>query len=174
MSSTIKMGNYEFERVNTFKYLGSTVTQLNDITHEIKHRLMAANRAYYALLKLLRSRVLSLVTKVNIYKTLIRPVMTYASETWSVTKKNFEMLDMFERRILRRIVGPVQEGAGWRRRHNHELYSIYNNPPIRKIIKSTRLRWAEHRAQSTEHRAQGTEHRAQSTGHRTRGTKARH
>jgi hypothetical protein len=48
---------------------------------------MTANRAYFALIKLLKSRLLSPKTKMQIYKMLIRPVLTYASETWTLTKK---------------------------------------------------------------------------------------
>lgn len=135
---------YKFEREDEFKYLGSTVTHSNDISYEIKQRLMAANRAYFALRKLLCSRILSRTTKVTIYKTLIRPVLSYAAETWSLTKKDVGNLDAFERKILRKIIGPVFERGRWRRRYNNELYSIYKDPPIRRIVKAARLRWAGH------------------------------
>jgi transcription termination factor 2 len=53
-------------------------------------------------------------------------------------------LDTFERKVLRRIIGPIYEGGRWRRRYNNELYSIYKDSPIRRIVKSLRLRWAGH------------------------------
>jgi uncharacterized protein YlxP (DUF503 family) len=76
--------------------------------------------------------------------TLIRPVLTYASETWPLTVRDIGMLDTFERKVLRRIIGPICEGGRWRRRYNNELDSIYKDPPIRRIVKSLRLRWAGH------------------------------
>jgi hypothetical protein len=53
------------------------------------------------------------------------------------------MLNTFERKILRRIYGPTQEGACWRPRWNNELYSLYNEPNI-EDIKIRRLGWAGH------------------------------
>ena len=42
-----------------------------------------------------------------LYKTLIRPVLTYASETWVLSKTNERQLAVFERKILRKIYGPL-------------------------------------------------------------------
>jgi hypothetical protein len=54
------------------------------------------------------------------------------------------MMDGFERKILRRIIGPVNENGRWRRRYNKELYSIYKEPMVTDIVRSARLRWAGH------------------------------
>ena len=47
--------------------------------------------------------------KIILYKTLIRSVLTYASETWILTKDVERRLGLFERRLLRRIAGPIFE-----------------------------------------------------------------
>jgi hypothetical protein len=125
------------------KYLGSTVTHNNDISGEITIRLMAANRAYFALIKLLKSRLLSRKTKMQFYKTVIRPGLTYASETWTSTKNDTRMMEGFEREVLRRKVGPVNENGRWRRRYK-ELYSVYKEPMVTDIVRSARLRWTGH------------------------------
>jgi hypothetical protein len=57
----------------------------------------------------------------QIYKTVIRPVATYGSETWTLTKSDENLLRILERKILRKIYGPVQEGDIWRIRYNEEL-----------------------------------------------------
>ncbi|CAG9827498.1 unnamed protein product [Diabrotica balteata] len=54
------------------------------------------------------------------------------------------MLGCFERKILRRISGAVNENGVWRRRYNFELYKIYQEPDIVKHIKIGRLRWVGH------------------------------
>jgi len=54
------------------------------------------------------------------------------------------MLNTFERKILRRIYGPTQEGGRWRPRWNIELYSLYDEPNIVEDIKIKRLGWAGH------------------------------
>jgi hypothetical protein len=78
------------------------------------------------------------------YKVLARPVLTYASETWTLSKTDERLLSVFERRILRCIFGAVQENGVWRKRYNHELYELFNEPDIVKYIKINRLGWAGH------------------------------
>jgi len=53
-----------------------------------------------------------------------------------------QMLNTFERTILRRIYGPTHERGCWRPRWNNELYSLYNEPNIVEDIKIRRLEWA--------------------------------
>jgi hypothetical protein len=58
------------------------------------------------------------------------------------SKKYNMMMDGFERKILRKIIGPMNENRRWRRRYNQELYSIYKEPIVTDIVRSVRLRWA--------------------------------
>jgi hypothetical protein len=55
-------------------------------------------------------------------------------------------LRVFEKRVLGRIFGPKRDGVmgGWRKMHNGELHNLYSSPSIMRIIKSRRMRWAEH------------------------------
>jgi hypothetical protein len=76
------------------------------------------------------------------YKVLVRPVLTYASETLTLSKTDERLLSVFERRILRCIFGTVQENGVWRKRYNHELYELFNEPDIVKYIEINRLGWA--------------------------------
>ena len=54
------------------------------------------------------------------------------------------MLDVFERRVLRKILGPVNDGQTWRIRYNNELYNIYKAPKLSEHIRLNRLKWAGH------------------------------
>ena len=94
------------EVVDTFKYLGSTLTADNNIMEEVLLRVSAASKCSWALKKIIGSRILSRSTKVQAYATLIRPIATYACETWSLTKEMERVLLVFEHRILRRISNP--------------------------------------------------------------------
>jgi hypothetical protein len=78
------------------------------------------------------------------YKVLIRPVLTYASETWTLSKTNEWQLSLFERKVLQCIFGAKQENGTWRKRCNYELYEIFNDPNIVNYIKVKRLAWAGH------------------------------
>lgn len=62
------------------------------------------------------------------------------------------MLDKFERKVLRKIYGPVKEDEAWRIRYNHELYQLYKEPPLSTHIKLRRLQWAGHVQRMPEHR----------------------
>ena len=99
----ITINKHKFERVAAFKYLGATINEHNEIISEVKERLTAGNRSYFSLQKLLRSKNLSRGTKKIIYTTIIRPVVTYASETWTLTRKAENLLNIWERKILRKI-----------------------------------------------------------------------
>jgi hypothetical protein len=55
--------------------------------------------------------------------------------------KDENMLRIFERRILRKIYGSIKVNNAWISRYNHDLYQLYNEPGIMKIIKYGRLRW---------------------------------
>jgi len=78
----------------------------------------------------------------RLYKALIKPILGYGSVTWTLTQTAEQMLNTFERKVLRRIYGPTQEGGRWRPRWNSELYSLYNEPNIVEDIKIRRLVWA--------------------------------
>jgi hypothetical protein len=66
-----------------------------------------ANQANYVLKKQLISWYLGRETKCILHKTLVRPITTYGNESWNLTRKDENMLRIFERRILRRIYGPI-------------------------------------------------------------------
>jgi hypothetical protein len=101
----------------------------------------------------LSSRLISKNLKIKIYKTVILPVVLYGCETWSLTLREEHRLRVFENRVLRRIFGPKSEEDGsWIKLHNDELHSLYSSPNIVRVIKSRRLRWAEHVARIWEGR----------------------
>jgi len=54
------------------------------------------------------------------------------------------MLQIFERRTLRMIYGPVNDNGTWKTRYNNEIYTFYNEPHIVKVVKTGRMRWLGH------------------------------
>jgi len=62
--------------------------------------------------------------KATMYKTLIKPVLMYGAKTWVLNKVDELRLGVFERKILRRIYGPICEEAVWRSRYNEELRGL--------------------------------------------------
>ena len=91
--------------------------------------------------------------KCQVYKTLIRPVLTYGCESWTVKKNDEQMLPTFERKVLRTIYGAVREGERWRKRYNFELKRDFGEPDIVTVVKVQRLRRAGHLMRMEENRA---------------------
>ena len=139
-------GGVNLEVVNNFKYLGSILTSDNDMRVEVLARIASGARCSFSVKAIMNSRAISRGTKVQVYLSIIRPVVMYGSETWSLTKELERKLQVFENSILRRICGPVQDAGtnNWRRRHNAELREIVRIPTIVDAIASQRLRWAGH------------------------------
>ena len=102
------------------------VANLNSIQEEIKCGLKAGNSCYYSVQTLLSSQILSKNLKIEIYETIILPVVLYGCEAWSLTLREKCRLRVFENRILRGIFGLKRDENGeWRRLHNEELQSFY-------------------------------------------------
>lgn len=101
----LNIDRYAFEIVKEFTYLGTIITVNNDESVEIKKRLTKANKAYFGLAPLLRSKDLTRASKTTIYKTIIRPVLTYRSECWTLKDTDAAKVRVFETKILRRIFG---------------------------------------------------------------------
>jgi hypothetical protein len=104
--SNIRSGNISLERVEQFKYLGTTLTDQNSIHGEIKSRLKSGNACYHSVQKHFFSTLLSKNVKTKIYRSIILPVVSYGCESWSLTWKEESRLRIFESRVLRRIFGP--------------------------------------------------------------------
>ena len=78
----MRIDNNTFERVEEFKYSGTTLTNQNSIAEEIKSRLKSGNACYNSVQNRLSSRLLSKNLKIQIYTTIILPVVFYGCETW--------------------------------------------------------------------------------------------
>ncbi|XP_023213623.1 uncharacterized protein LOC111616447 [Centruroides sculpturatus] len=93
----------------------------------------------------------------------------YGSKVWILTSKHEEQLRRFERKILRRIYGPVQERGEWRIRSNKELEDLYENSDIVTEIKRGRFRWIGHLERMDPERKVYQVHRERPEGRRLRG-----
>jgi hypothetical protein len=83
----ITIGVQKIDAVKHFTYLGTVITSNCNEKEEIQNRICRANKSYYALLPILKSKHMHRVTKIRLYKTVIHPALMYGSETWVMTKE---------------------------------------------------------------------------------------
>ena len=91
--------------VSDFIFLGSKITTDGDCSHEIKRRLLLGRKVETNLDSILKSRDITLPTKVHLVKAMVFPVVMYGCESWTVMKAERQRIDAFElwcwRRLLR-------------------------------------------------------------------------
>jgi hypothetical protein len=80
----------------------------------------------------------------KLYRTLVRPVVTYAAETWTLNISDENALRIFERKVIRKIYSPVCQDGVWRVRSNSEINSLLRGEDIVRHEKSLRLSWLGH------------------------------
>jgi len=127
-SHNIESDNSSFERVEEFKYMGTTLTYQNYIQEEIKSGLKSGNACYHSVQNSLSSSLLSKNIKIKIHRSIILTVVLYGCETWSLALREERRLRLFENRVLRRAFGPKRDDVTgvWRKQHCEELNDLYS------------------------------------------------
>jgi len=102
--------------------------------------------AYCAGFCLFKNQLIDRSTNVKIYSTLVHPVVTYSygAETWSRTVAGENAHRSFERRIFRKVFGPVRDRGEWRIHYNEELNELIEGGDIVRFMKAQRIRWLGH------------------------------
>ena len=107
-SGPITSWQIDGERVETvadFIFLGSKITADGDFSHEIKRRLLLGRKVMINLDSILKSRDITLPTKVHLVKAMVLSVVMYGCESWTIKKAEHRIIDAFElwcwRRLLR-------------------------------------------------------------------------
>jgi len=121
----LKIKNYKFERVENFKYLGVMLNEDNNKQVDLQERIKNANKTYFMLQKFFKNKNILKKLKLKLKNTIIDKTLTYASDTWTLTKRDRKQLNIFERKMYRRILGPVYDNKkeNWRILTNKEIYA---------------------------------------------------
>ena len=104
-SGSITSWQIDGETVSDFIFLGSKITADGDCSHEIKRHLLLGRKVMTNLDSILRSRDITLSTKVHLVKAMVFPIVMYGCESWTIKKAECPRIDAFElwcwRRLLR-------------------------------------------------------------------------
>lgn len=143
---TMEVNGMRFQRTGEFKYLGVPLNDKRDAHKIIEERIKCANRCYYSLIGSLKSKLLSHQSKIKIYLAYIRPVLTYGCEAWTLCKGDRKALALFEKKVLRKVFGPVfnQTTNRFERRSSTDLYNRFGRTNVVAFVRAKRIEWFGH------------------------------
>ena len=96
------------ETVPDFMFLGSKITADCDGSHDIKRRLLLGRKVMTSLDSILKSRDITLPTKVCLVKAMVFQVVMYGCESWTIKKAEHQRIDAFELWCWRRLLKEIQ------------------------------------------------------------------
>ena len=95
------------ETVADFIFQGSKISADGDYSHEIKRHLLLGRKAMTNLDSILKSRDISLPTKVHLVKAMVFPIVMHGCESWTIKKAEHQRIDVFELWCFRRLMSPL-------------------------------------------------------------------
>ena len=102
-----QVGGETMETVRDFIFLGSKITADGDGSHEIKRRLFRGRKVMTNIDSILKSRDITLPTKVGLVKAMVFPVVIYRCENWTIKKAEHRRIDAFELWCWKRLLSPL-------------------------------------------------------------------
>ena len=129
------------ETVRDFIFWGSKITADGDCSHEIKRFLLLGRKAVTNLDSLLKSRDITLPTKVHLVKAMVFPIDMYGCESWPIKKAEHRRIDAFELWCWRRLLR-----VPWTaRRSNQSIQKeISHKYPLERLMLKLKLQYFGH------------------------------
>lgn len=129
------------EQVMEFKYLGALLTSAKDLGTEVRDQALKAARVAGCLNEMVwRNKYMARESKVRVYKTIVRPVLTFATETRAETKRTKQQFRTVEMKVLRKIAGFTL----WDHQTNESIRDACNVQDVAKWTRMRRKMWSEH------------------------------
>ena len=128
------------ETVTDFIFLGSKITADGDCSHEIKRRLLLGRKVMTNLNSILKSRDVTLPTKVHLIKAMVLPVVMYGCEFWTIKKAEHRRIDAFALWCWRRLLR-----VPWiARRSNQSILKISPECSLEGLMLKLKLQYFDH------------------------------
>ena len=129
------------ETVTDFILGGSKITADGDCSHEIKRHLLLGRKAMIKLDSILKSRDITLLTKVRLVKAMVFPVVVYGCESWTIKKAEGQRTDAFELWCWRRFLR-----VPWTARRSNQLILKEINPEysLEELMLKLKLQYFGH------------------------------
>lgn len=107
-------------------------------------RIATADRIFFSILSVMRSRNIHKETKIRLYKAHPHLGVLWKRNMDNNNQNSRQTRNTFKRKMLRRIYGSMNKDGLWRMRYNQELYNLCKEPKLSVHIKLKKFRWAEH------------------------------
>ena len=136
-----QIGGEKMETVTDFIFLGSRVTSNGDCNYETKRHLLLGRKAMTNLDSILKSRDITLLTKILLVKAMVSPVVMYGCESWTIKKAECRRIDAFELWCWRRLLR-----APWTARRSNQsiLKEISPEYSLEGLMLKLKLQYSGH------------------------------
>ena len=124
------------ETVSDFILGGSKITEDGDCSHEIKTHLLLGRKVMTNLDRILKSRDITLPTKVRLVKAMVSPVVMYGCESWTIRKAEHQRIDAFELWCWRRLLG-----VPWTARRSSQSILKETSPELEGLMLKLKLQY---------------------------------
>ena len=135
------------EAVADFIFLGSKITADSDCSHQIKRHLILGKKAMTNLDSIVKSRDITLLTKVHILKAMVFPAVMYGCKSWTVKEAEHQRIDVFELWYWRRLLR-----VPWTARRSNQsiLKEISPEYSLEGLVLKLKLQYSDHWMQRTD------------------------
>ena len=127
-------------QVNKFKYLGVTISEEGGSEEAVRARVSAAWGKWRDLSRVISDKKMPRKLNIKLYMTIIRPVLLYGAECWTVSKKEEHILEKTEMRMLRRIKGATLRDKV----KSVDISKELGVTGIQEKVREMRIRWYGH------------------------------
>lgn len=146
---SIKLDGRVVEQTESYRYLGVNIHMNGKQEEEINKRIESTTKLYYTLnYPFIRKKEISKKTKMVVYSTVFKPILTYGSESWVLNKQMKSKLQALEMKYLRGVTGITRKD----RIRNDVVRKELCAEPVLKSIEKQQLRWFGHLARMKEER----------------------
>ncbi|KAI8486085.1 hypothetical protein Bbelb_361850 [Branchiostoma belcheri] len=145
MYSTIFMNGEELETVDSFTYLGGTLTKDGTSKVEVHRRIALATAAMARLTRIWKSKNISFAVKYKLYKSLVVSILLYGCETWTLLTDTERRIQAFETKSLRRLLGISYHQHETNEYVYQQVYSLVGpQEAVMSTVRRRKLQWFGH------------------------------
>lgn len=162
----ISLDGRKLEQVDTFKYLGVNIHKSGTEDVEVVGRIESTNKLYYALCNtFVKKKEITQKTKITVYNTVYKPVLTYGCETWNISKQMKSKIQTLEMKYLRAVKGVTRRD----KIRNQKVREDLKVEPILEYMDRQKMKWFGHITRMGENRQVKRVWLARTTDKKTRG-----